>query len=76
MANAFGERVREERVHLFRSRRQTGQIERGAADQDALVGRARRLQSLRFQLGEHEMVDRIPRAAAFFTGGGAGLRTR
>ena len=60
LGKGIGTGVLEERVHVLRSRRQAGQVERGAANQNSLVGRPRRFEALGFQLREYEIVDRIP----------------
>ena len=50
--------VGQERVHFLRCRGQPGQIECGAADQGALIGRGRRLQAFQFERAQDEGVDR------------------
>ena len=56
---SVGRMVREKRVHLGGSGRQTRQIERNAPQQRGLVSFGRRFQALSFQASHCEMVDRI-----------------
>ena len=54
----FGRRVSKKRIHLFRCRRQAGQIVSGAPNQGALVRRGRCLQAFLFESGNNEIINR------------------
>ncbi len=56
-ANASGDVVREERIDLFRRRRQAGEVEVHAANERALVGGRDGLQALFIPLRVNEAVD-------------------
>ena len=64
---------RDEGVDFFGRGRQPDEIERGAADQDALFGGTGGLESLSFELGEDEMVDGAARGGGVLDFGDRGL---
>ena len=57
-----GPDVFEKRFHRRRLRRKTDQVEMGSANEHVAVGIGREAQSLFFQLGQQELVDRLPHA--------------
>ena len=76
LLEGFGRRVGRERVHLRRSRRQSGQIEIGAPDERPRVGGRRGLDALGLHLRQQEPVHVVARPRLILHRGRRGLAHR